>query len=166
MTFVKIRKNNYLTIIINAYNIGGYMMKVKGLYLLLSALSLLLIAGCSTSSSETVAAHDLELPKGVESEVPLPADASIMVHSQQDDYYSILYSPGVSYPEAVAFFSDKLSSNGWTLIEEEIPEREEGERMASWKAEGYGVELTVTLTAFGGAEGSNMTGFIMIEEIN
>ncbi|MBU9713061.1 hypothetical protein [Evansella tamaricis] len=136
-------------------------MKKIGLFLFISVASLLFISGCG-GSKETASDHGLELPNGVESHLPLPAEAHIAFQHEDGNTYSIMYQPGVSYPDAIEFFSERLSTDGWTLVSEDIPDRTEGERTAGWEAEGHGVEVTVTLTAFGGPDGFNMTGFIMI----
>ncbi|MDG5787112.1 hypothetical protein QA612_06370 [Evansella sp. AB-P1] len=140
-------------------------MKFNKLFLLISLCLMFLITGCG-GSSETAGDHDVELPNGVEKHLPLPSEAQITFRHEDDNYTSFMYRPGISYPDAVEFFSDNLATEGWTLTREEIPERTEGEREAMWEAEGHGVSVRVTLTSFGGPEGFNMTGFVMVRELD
>ena len=113
------------------------------------------IAGCDTpdvgeisGGQDTAAAHDLEFPGGVESEVPFPPDATIrtVVHPEEDAV-SVVFDPQMEVEEAVDFFSDKLSSGGWTLTEEDVAELDVGVR-ATWRAEGHGMSLYVNGNVF------------------
>ncbi|WP_280772072.1 hypothetical protein [Salipaludibacillus daqingensis] len=140
-------------------------MKRTGWIYLLFLVSILGLTGCGNgSSTETAEAHDLELPNGIESKLPLPAEASINFQNEEDGTYSLMFRPGIDYPDGIDFFSDGFSSDGWTIQDEDIPETNEGERTADWGVSGHGVELNVSLTAFGGEDGSNMSGFIVINE--
>ena len=139
-------------------------MKLKILLIILVGL-ILVVSGCGGSSSQTLATHDVDLPDGLAEHVPLPEDASIRMAMENQGTYMIMYRPGVSYPEAVDFFMEALPANDWIINEENIPDREEGERTASWSTERHGVKMRIELTAFGGVNGFNMTGIISIEEL-
>lgn len=138
------------------------------LLLLVSAFVVALFTGCGGGAGgATLSAHDIELPGGVESVIPFPADASVRTHMDlEEDGHSIVFSPGLTWPEAVSFFSDGLASGEWTVTNESLPEREEGERTARWSAEGHGVSLNIEVTAFGGRNGFNMNGFMMVTELD
>jgi hypothetical protein len=126
---------------------------------------MVLASGCNGGGGQTADAHELELPNGAEAHIPMPSDASIRTHLDLDENgHSVVFSPGITWPDAIDFFSENLKSGEWNLIDEEIPDREEGERTASWRAEGYGVQVTIEITAFGGRQGSNMSGWMLVEE--
>ncbi len=115
----------------------------------------LALAGCDTpdvsdssGGEATAAAHDLEFPDGVESEVPFPPDATIRtVAHPEEDAVSVVFDPEMEVAEAVDFFSDKLSSGGWTLTDEDVAELDVGVR-STWRAEGHGMSLYINGNVF------------------
>ncbi len=142
------------------------------LLLPLSILIAALLAGCGGSAGagsakgETVAAHDIQLPNGVESVIPFPAEATVRTSMNLgENGHSIVFSPGISWPDAVSFFSEKLAAGQWTVTNEYIPEKTEGERSARWEAEGHGITLNIEVTAFGGHDGFNMNGIMLVREL-
>lgn len=129
---------------------------------LLPVLFLFLAGGCG-AQGDTAAAHGLNLPAGAESVVPLPGGAAIVMAESAEGSAVVLFRPGLNWPESVDFFSTGLQRGGWSLEEESIPELNQGERTAAWRARGHGVRVTINVTAFGGPEGSNMSGVLMVE---
>lgn len=138
--------------------------------LIVLALPLLLLGtiaaiGCNGAGGQTADAHELVLPNGSEAHIPMPAEANIRTYLDLgDDGHSIAFSPGLSWPDVIDFYKKNLKTGDWNLVSEEIPDRTEGERTASWEVEGYGVKVTVEITAFGGRQGSNMSGWMLVEE--
>ncbi|MCD8509691.1 MAG: hypothetical protein LRY73_07320 [Bacillus sp. (in: Bacteria)] len=124
-----------------------------------------MLAGCGGSgASETAANHDLEFEGGVEDVVPMPADATIQMVIDNDDSHAIMFRPNLTYTEFVEFYSERLSSNGWTITEERLPESAEGEREGDWTAEGHGTTIMVSFTAFGGPDSTMINGFLFVEK--
>jgi len=123
----------------------------------------LFLAGACGAQADSAAAHGLSLPAGAESVVPLPGDAAIVMAETAEASAVVLFRPGLNWPESVDFFSSRFQRGGWSLDEESIPELNQGERTAAWRARGHGVRVTVNITAFGGPEGSNMSGVLMVE---
>ncbi|TVR66100.1 MAG: hypothetical protein EA422_02690 [Gemmatimonadales bacterium] len=123
---------------------------------------LIISAGCG-AAGDTAAGHGLSLPEGSESVVPLPAEAAIVMAEATEETAVVLFRPGLTWPESVAFFTQGFAGRGWTLDEQEIPELDQGERTAAWRARGHGVRVVVNVTAFGGPEGANLSGVLMVE---
>ena len=143
---------------------GGFKLKYKKSLILLLTI-LFLASGCAvgSSASNTLASHDTELPNDIASEIPFPKEGTIQFGVDRDDGISFMFSPGITYPEFIDFYSKELSANGWTKTNESIPDREEGERYVEWNAEKDGLKVYVNLTAFGEIDGFNMSGFITVE---
>jgi len=95
--------------------------------------------------------------------VPLPSQAAIVMSEAADETAVVLFRPGLNWPESVTFFTQGFEGRGWTLEEQDIPELDQGERTAAWRAVGHGVRVTVNVTAFGGPEGANLSGVLMVE---
>lgn len=136
---------------------------VRPILSLLVALSLALAPSACGAPGDTAAGHGLSLPAGSESVVPIPAGAAIVMSETAEGSAVVLFRPGLNWPESVEFFSGAFERGGWTLEEEDIPELDQGERTAAWRARGHGVRVTVNVTAFGGPEGANMSGVLMVE---
>ena len=133
---------------------------------ILAVCVLAVTAGCGSGNSAGASLADFEtrVPDSIARHVPLPEGASVRMHMTRDEQMIVMFSPGVSWPEALAFFSNALDRGGWTLESESLPEYSEGEREANWSARGHGHQLSVVITAFGGEQGFNMTGLLMLQE--
>lgn len=131
----------------------------------LAIVAALLLAACGGGGGGTAAAHGLELPGGVESELPMPEDASIQAAVEPEEgVVSIVFSPGMTYGEARDFYVDALDGSDWTIVDESIGEADEGEVGSTWSLEGHGVEVNISLTGFGGDSATNVTGSLIVEE--
>lgn len=125
----------------------------------------MMLVGCGGSgSSGTAADHDLEFESGVEDVVPLPAEAQIQMELDAGDSDAVMFRPNLTYTEFIEFFSERLSSDGWTITEETIPEDPEGEKEGRWKAEGHGTSIMVAFTAFGGPDSTMINGFLYVDK--
>jgi hypothetical protein len=129
-------------------------------------LVLVLASGCGAGSEAgtSLANFDTRIPDNIARHVPLPEGANVRMSMIQDERMIVMFSPGVSWPETLSFMSENLPAHGWAIEREDLPERTEGEREARWVARGHGHEMTVSITAFGGEQGFNMTGHMMLEE--
>lgn len=128
-----------------------------------------LASGCSADSSgssgaASLADFDTRIPDAIASHVPLPEEAEVRVSMVREDEMTVMFLPGISWPDSLSFFSSSLPAYGWELETEKLPEETEGGREARWVAHGHDHTLTISLRAFGGVDGSNMTGLIMLEE--
>ena len=140
------------------------MSRRRVLLVALALVAALLLAACGGGGA-TAAAHDLELPGGVESELPMPAEASIQAAVEPEEgVVSVVFSPGTTYGEARDFFVDALDGSDWTVVDEHVGEADEGEVGSTWRLEGHGVEVYVSLTGFGGDGATNVTGSVIVEE--
>ncbi len=130
---------------------------------------LTLLPGCNPAGNgaaaggSTLAGHGVELPDGLAAKIPFPAEANVRTKMVRDDTHIIMYSPGLSYPDALAFFSESLHNSDWTIDSEYIPERKEGERESRWQLSGHGAEVSVSVSAFGGEQGFNMSGIVSVK---
>lgn len=124
---------------------------------------LVLALGACGGAGSNAADHGVELPDDLASVLPMPAEASIMTTMAQDDIQIVMFRPGLAWPEVLEFFSKNLPAADWEVAEEQIPEDERGERTAKWRATGHGWDLDISITAFGGRSGMNMTGHVTLE---
>lgn len=106
---------------------------------------------------ETLANHDIELPKWVETKLPVPKDSDVKTAIENDGSYGVTFSPEHTYPESIELFTEYFESSDWIVKEESIPDRIEGEREAMWTLLGDGLKVYLSLTAFGEEDGFNMT---------
>ncbi len=119
--------------------------------------------GCDTDSipllssggpEHTAEEHDLELRDGLESKVPMPERVGMLMDHLSDDIHNIQFTyPGMTYDDAVEFYSENLRRGGWTIVEEEtktFAEVESGEDGSQWVVEGHGVEMSVAVIPLGG----------------
>lgn len=137
----------------------------RALSLALALAATLLFAACGGGGGETADAHDLELPEGVESELPMPADASVMsAQEPEEGTVVVVFNPGSTYGEARDFYIDALEGSDWTVVDEFIGEAEDGEVSSNWSVEGHAVEVVISLTGFGGDGATNVTGSILVEQ--
>lgn len=137
------------------------MKKRNGLFLFMSIVFLLFATGCG--AGETAAAHDLKLPNSVESKLPLPKDATILMEYGEGDEHIIMFTPGISFSEAEKFFSKSFNSSGWSIKSETISDNDDGERESWWVAEGHGVTVNLSIGAFDEEDVKNIIGTIVIE---
>lgn len=124
---------------------------------------LFFLSSCGNNGGkETLKAHEIELPNGIESKLPIPKESKITFKVAKDGKHSVMFSPSLNYPESVAFFSENISSDDWE-IEESISERKEGERKSSWELTGHNVKVRLNVSTFGGEKGTGTSGFYHIE---
>ena len=135
-------------------------MRLRAALLLATVLAL---SGCG-GGADTADAHDVDLPEGVESALPMPSEASIRaVQEVEPGTVSMVFSPGMRFGEAAGFFSDAFAADDdWTVISEDVDDGD-GEVGAQWDVEGHGVEVTVSLTGFGGQTATNVSGVAIVE---
>ncbi len=139
---------------------------IRTLYLSIVATLLIgLIAGCGSDSASDgqLSQFDTRIPDAIAQHVPMPEQANIRMSMVRDDGMSVMFAPGISWPDSLSFFSRALPAHGWTVDEEDLPSETEGEREAFWVAQGHDHQLRISITAFGGEQGFNMTGFILLQ---
>ncbi|MGY6630567.1 MAG: hypothetical protein ACXIUL_06100 [Wenzhouxiangella sp.] len=131
----------------------------------LAALLLILLTACGGDSANNsqLSQFDTRIPDAIAQHVPIPEEATVRMSMVRDDGMSVMFSPGISWPASIDFFSRALPAHGWTVDEEDLPSEHEGEREARWIATGHGHQLRVSVNAFGGEQGFNMTGFILLQ---
>ena len=140
--------------------------------LLLATVTLVLISACGGSDSSNhhqsgqLSQFDTRIPDAIAQHVPMPGAATIRMSMAREDGMSVMFVPGISWPDSLAFFAEGLTHHGWIIQEEEMPTETEGEREARWTATGHGHSLRLSLTTYGGEQGFNMTGVILIQEAN
>ena len=123
-----------------------------------SILFLMIIAACSDNSVGTT--ND-ELDSCFGRSLPFPETATITsCQSLETGGRVATFEPGISWSKSLDFFSKQYSSGNWTLTREEIPTETAGERTADWWAEGNGVEVGISITAFGDSSTGFMVGVI------
>ena len=126
-------------------------------------LGLTTACGSDSASNSQLSQFDTRIPDAIAQHVPMPEEATVRMSMVRDDGMSVMFTPGISWPESIDFFSRALPAHGWTVDEEEVPDRTEGEREVRWLATGHDHQIRVSITAFGGEQGFNMTGFILIQ---
>lgn len=119
------------------------------------------VSSCGSGGKDTLHTHEIDLPNGVESKLPIPKDSKINMNVEKKGKYGIMFSPGLNYPESVEFFSQNISSDDWE-IEETISEKEEGDRESRWVLKGHNVKVRLKVSTFGGKEGTGTSGFYSI----
>lgn len=119
--------------------------------------------GSDTATGSQLDQFDTRIPDAIGRHVPLPEEATVRMSLVRDDGMSVMFAPGISWPDSLDFFAGALPAHGWTVEEEEIPDRTEGEREVRWLATGHDHKIRVSITAFGGEQGFNMTGFILLQ---
>lgn len=131
-------------------------MKLNAWFLAVLVSMLLLIVGCSGGEKGTLASLDVDLSNGMESEIPIPDEASIKTSMEEDGVDIIMFNPGGSFREAEDFYIKELPERGWDVTSETIETDEEGEVESYWTAEKDGKTLNVTVSGFGGKDSEQM----------
>lgn len=130
---------------------------------------ILVLAACSgggSGSGQTLYAlkKEMNFPNDVHKKLPVPEGSSVRTSMGQDGNYFAMVMVKESYPKTIDFFSKNLEKYDWEILEERIPEEEEGERKARWELEGNGVKASIEFTAFGGPEGTMMSAEYFVTE--
>lgn len=117
----------------------------------------------SSPGPGSLAEHDTRVPEDLALLVPMPEEASIRMSMEDSGRLIVMFSPGLNWPEALGFFSENLPAMAWQVSVEDLPAATEGERTAQWQAQGHAHSLNLSLTTFGGEQGFNTTGHLMLE---
>ena len=117
----------------------------------------------SSPGPASLAAHDTRVPEDLARLVPMPEEASIRMSMEDSGRLIVMFSPGLNWPDALGFFSENLPAMAWQVSLEDIPAATEGERTAQWEAQGHAHSLRLSITTFGGEQGFNTTGHLMLE---
>lgn len=152
-------------------------LSIRSLLLSFAVALLLFVPGCesqkdsdqvhqeraASSSATTLAEKEVDLG-GIESKIPFPSEGTIGLTHEGDDFTSILFRPGLSFREAVAFFDESFPQHGWSVSAggyRSEPD-EDGEVTVEWNLEGHDKNLKVDLSAFGGWSAPNPRGSLVI----
>lgn len=132
-------------------------------YVLFALVIVLSFAACSGSGAGQTLydlKDDLAFPNDVHKKIPAPKESNLrMTTDVPDDYYAMI-NPNVelSYSNMVDFFIEGFKKYDWKIIDEKLPEEEEGYREVMWKVEGHGVEMEIEYTYF--EKGLGMTSSV------
>ncbi len=78
--------------------------------------------------------------------IPTPKSATLTVCTDATVGKSASFRYLVSWDEAVDFFKQAYSTNGWEITSERIDDKPDKMRTAEWRAEKNGTELAISLS--------------------
>jgi len=136
------------------------LTRVFGLFL--AVVSLVIAGAQAESPADNAAAYGIELPGEIASLLPFPPDVTVSGQRAILTTHYVNFTFAAPWPEVLEFFSTRLARDGWEIVSEDLPDQEQGPRLASWRVTGHGVDVSLTLETFGGPEGENSVGVLQV----
>ena len=134
--------------------------RVLGLFL--AVVSLGIAEAQAQPPAHTAATHGIELPGETASLFPFPAGVTVGGQRTILTTHYVNFTFAAPWPEVLEFFSTRLARDGWEIVSEDLPEQAQGPRLATWRVNGHGVDVSLTLETFGGQDGQNSVGVLQV----
>ena len=119
------------------------MKMIRFTYVAIAVMAISSIACSKSGGKDTV---NNEFNDCLETSVPFPTSATLTTCTDATVGKSASFRYTVSWDEAVDFFKQAYSTNGWEITSERIDDKPDKMRTAEWRAEKNGTELAISLS--------------------
>lgn len=126
--------------------INGYYIEMRMIRFTYIAIAVMALSSMSCSKSGSKDTVNKDINDCLEASLPFPTSATLTACTDATVGKSASFRYTVSWGEAVDFFKQAYSTNGWEITSERIDDKPGSMRTAEWSAEKNGTKLAISLS--------------------